>query len=62
MSGFAEVFSALQNGKQIRRNKWDATTKMFIDQRGELMQQASGKPYVYQLNGAELTAKDWAII
>jgi hypothetical protein len=62
MAGFDTMLPALKAGRAIRRNKWDAATKMFIDGSGALVQQATGAPYAYSLNGAELTAKDWQLV
>jgi len=61
MAAFIEVLSDLQNGQSVRRTRWDGDTKMYLEDKA-LMQQASGKPYPYQLSGEELTATDWAII
>jgi hypothetical protein len=62
MAGFDTMLPALKAGRAIRRIKWDAGTKMFIDDIGALVQQATGAPYAYSLNGAELTATDWQLI
>jgi hypothetical protein len=62
MAGFDTMLAELKAGRAIRRSKWDAGTKMFIDGSGALVQQATGAPYAYSLNGGELTATDWQLI
>jgi hypothetical protein len=62
MAHFEGMLPALKAGQSIRRDNWDAGTKMFIDASGELVQQATGAPYAYSLNGAELTTTDWQLV
>lgn len=61
MAVFEEIISTLKAGGLIRRNHWDEGTKLFIDNDGELKQQATGAPYVYSLDGCEISATDWTI-
>jgi len=59
MAHFNDALTALQHGKRVRREEWDEGTRLFIDANGELMQQATGATYPYQLAGHEIMAEDW---
>lgn len=61
MKQFNEVMSALQAGQSVRRSAWDSTTVMFVKD-GELLQQATGEPYNYDLSWYEIVAEDWTLI
>jgi len=58
MDTFASMIPALATGKRVRHERWDETTSLFVKD-GELMQQASGKPYPYQLSWYEINATGW---
>jgi hypothetical protein len=61
MTGFDSMIEAVQSGVSIRRDAWEPTTIMFVED-GELMQQATGKPYPYQLSWYEINATDWRAV
>lgn len=65
MKGFAEVYAALQAGKQVRRKHWDRGSVMFVDGsklmyscRGTEPSEASGDT----LDWRDMNAGDWIIL
>ena len=62
MIQFAEVFAALQAGKQVRQNRWDKDRALMIHN-GCMVQTLRGKIIMpYQLDWREMNRKDWCII
>ena len=62
MIQFAEVFAALQDGKQVRQNRWDKDRALMI-RNGCLVQTLRGQFIMpYQLDWREMNRKDWCIL
>jgi hypothetical protein len=65
MIGFAEVYAALQAGKQVRRKRWDRGSALFV-QSGELMYSCRGnvasKASSDVLDWRDMNAEDWSIL
>ena len=58
MAAFASMLPALASGRRVRLDSWDHSTALFVEN-GELMQQATGEPYPYQLAWHEINAAEW---
>lgn len=65
MIGFAEVYAALHQGKQVRRKRWNPRSVMFVHN-GELMFSCRGnepsKASSDMLDWNDMNAKDWCIL
>lgn len=61
MARLDEVLPTLDASGKARRDVWDTDTTAFV-QDGELMQQANGAPYPYQLAWHEIIADDWQAV
>ena len=66
MIGFAEVYAALHQGKQVRRKRWDRGSVMFVHN-GELMFSCRGREsgnaqISMPLDWRDMNAKDWCIL
>jgi hypothetical protein len=61
MTTVDSALTALAEGKHVRRDVWDETTRMFVEN-GVLVQQATGKPYPYDLSWHEINATDWQVV
>jgi hypothetical protein len=60
MDTFVSMLPALRNGQRVAFAQWDDTTSLFVKD-GELMQQATGEPYPYQLSWHEINAAGWRL-
>ena len=65
MIGFAEVYSALQAGRRVRREWWDRDSVLFVCG-GELMYSCRGnaasKATSDLLDWQDMSANDWSIL
>ena len=62
MTNFFAVVKALEQGRSVRMSKWEAITRLFI-QDGEIVcQRGDAAPYKYELNWKEMQAKKWQVI
>lgn len=65
MIGFAEVYTALNSGKKVRRKRWDKGSVMFAHN-GTLMYSSRGREARTassdHLDWRDMTANDWEIL
>lgn len=66
MIGFAEVYAALQAGKQVRRKHWDSGSVIFTQNDKLMFSCRGGEPhearYAMPLDWNDMNAKDWCIL
>ncbi len=62
MAKFDKVIPALKAGYAARLPRWDATTRLFVDN-GVMVQQCGGsQPHSYDLSWYEIVADNWQVI
>jgi hypothetical protein len=65
MIGFAQVYAALQEGKHVRRERWDRGSVLFV-QDGELMYSCRGSAARIAssdlLDWRDMNSTDWVIL
>jgi len=66
MIGFAEVYTALQAGRRVRREHWDSDSVLFV-RNGELMfscrgAQAQFASQAMPIDWRDMNAIDWSVL
>jgi len=64
MTGFAEVYAALHEGKHVRQRRWDNGSEMFV-QNGELVYLCHGEQTLAScdlLDWHDMNRTDWIIL
>jgi len=62
MIGFAQVHEALNQGKRVRLDRWDAGTVLFVEN-NEIVQLVRGEHrQPFQFTWREINRKDWRIL
>jgi hypothetical protein len=62
LTNFFAVVMALEQGRSVRMSRWEAITRMFIQDGVTVCQRGDAAPYEYELSWKEMQANKWQVI
>jgi hypothetical protein len=62
LNTFFAVVPMLEQGRAVRMSRWEAITRMYINNGVMVCQRGDAEPYEYNPSWSEMQSKKWSVI